>query len=194
MFHCFVKYVLPTRGSGLVLFLFIVVITPQIVANKRTFGRYFYNVNTTFYIWYDSWEDVKLGTRAHGDREGWPKMAPDQIPSAGKYWREHTAEEIYWRWIVGILKYFILAVTSYGWFRYVLLLGALAGGWNCYEPLGQLEKSKGTLLLTTVCYMLLCCLYGGPHLVCRHKYRRTVDIGAFSSVCILVRDHNQCHV
>ncbi len=139
---------------GLVLLLFIVVIAPQIVANKRKFGKYFYNVNTTFYMWYDSWEDVKLGTRAHGDREGWPKMAPDQIPSAGKYWREHTAEEISWRWIFGILKYFICAVTSYGWFKYVLLLGALAGAGIAMNLSASLKKAREHffLLLFVICY------------------------------------------
>ena len=139
---------------GLVLLLFIVVITPQIVANKRTFGKFFYNVNTTFYMWYDSWEDVKLGTRAHGDREGWPKMTPDQIPSAAKYWREHTADEISWRWIMGILKYFILAVTSYGWFKYVLLLGALAGVGIAMNLSASLTKAKEHffLLLFVMCY------------------------------------------
>ena len=139
---------------GLVLLLFIVVITPQIVANKRTFGKYFYNVNTYFYMWYDSWEDVKLGTRAHGDREGWPKMAPEQIPSAGKYWREHTAEEISWRWIFGILKCFICAVTSYGWFKYVLLLSALAGAGIAMNLSASLKKAREHffLLLFVICY------------------------------------------
>jgi hypothetical protein len=139
---------------GLVLLLFILVITPQIVANKRTFGRCFYNVNTYFYMWYDSWEDAELGTKAYGDREGWPKMAPEDIPSAAKYWREHTADEISWRWIMGILKYFVLAVTSYGWFKYVLLLGALAVAGIAMNVPASLTKAREHifLLLFVICY------------------------------------------
>ena len=34
------------------------------------FGQYFYNVNSTFYIWYDEWGDAIKGARAHGDRVG----------------------------------------------------------------------------------------------------------------------------
>ena len=31
---------------------FLAVLSPYLVDNKRAFGRYFYNVNTTFYVWY----------------------------------------------------------------------------------------------------------------------------------------------
>ncbi|MCE7984836.1 MAG: hypothetical protein DYG89_26995 [Caldilinea sp. CFX5] len=71
---------------------FLLTVYPYISTSKRVFGHYFYNVNSTFYMWYDSWEEAKQGTRAHGARVGWPDMPPEEIPSLRKYLREHTAE------------------------------------------------------------------------------------------------------
>jgi hypothetical protein len=72
----------------LVILCFLIVISPYIFKNKRIYGQYFYNVNSTFYIWYDSWDEVKQGTRAYGDRDGWPDMPENQIPSFSKYMRD----------------------------------------------------------------------------------------------------------
>jgi hypothetical protein len=60
---------------------FLLVVFPYIRTSKELFGRYFYNVNSTFYMWYDSWAEVEQGTRSYGDRQGWPNMPEDQIPS-----------------------------------------------------------------------------------------------------------------
>ena len=51
-------------GYLLVLVVFLITVFPYISTSKRLFGRYFYNVNSTFYVWYDSWETVKkMGQR-----------------------------------------------------------------------------------------------------------------------------------
>ena len=42
-----------------VLVLFTLIIFPYIQALKQRFGHYFYNVNTTFYIWYNDWDVAK---------------------------------------------------------------------------------------------------------------------------------------
>ena len=63
------------------LFCFHLVIYPYIRTSKERFGRYYYNVNSTFYMWYDSWEEAELGTKAHGDRQCWPDMPSEDIPS-----------------------------------------------------------------------------------------------------------------
>ena len=73
---------------------FLTVLSPYLLNSKRTFGSYFYNVNTTFYAWYDNWAQASVGTLRHGDGVGWPDMPADQIPSAAKYWRSHTARQI----------------------------------------------------------------------------------------------------
>ena len=92
-----------TRGSGAWWRLaaaaaltgtFLLVLSPYLITSKRVFGQYFYNVNSTFYVWYDEWGDAVKGTRAHGDRVGWPTLPRDQLPGPHKYWREHSVREI----------------------------------------------------------------------------------------------------
>lgn len=118
-----------------VILMFLLVGAPQFYRNKQTFGSYFYNVNSTFYVWYDSWAEVAQGTRAHGDREGWPQMPADQIPSLTSYLQTHTAHDIVQRFRTGLkeskLKH--CEEFNYGYCRYVklysravLLLGILA--------------------------------------------------------------------
>ena len=62
---------------------YLLVIFPYIHTSKEHFGQYFYNVNSTFYMWYDSWDEAKRGTRAHGDRQGWPI----HVDEGGKVYR-----------------------------------------------------------------------------------------------------------
>ncbi|MBI5928967.1 MAG: hypothetical protein HY862_06645, partial [Chloroflexi bacterium] len=118
-----------------VILIFLLVCAPQLYHNKQTFGSYFYNVNSTFYVWYDSWAEVAQGTRAHGDREGWPKMPTDQIPTLTSYLYTHTPHEIMQRFRTGLkeskLKH--CEEFNYGYCRYMrlysraaLLLGSLA--------------------------------------------------------------------
>ena len=76
------------------LVVFMALLFPYFQESKDTYGTYFYNVNTTFYIWYDSWDEAKEGTAAAGDRRGWPDMPDEEIPSLSKYLREHTADDI----------------------------------------------------------------------------------------------------
>jgi 4-amino-4-deoxy-L-arabinose transferase-like glycosyltransferase len=106
---------------ALVVVVFLVAVYPYIRTSKKYFGRYFYNVNTTFYMWYDSWDEVEDGTKAHGDRKGWPDMPPEEIPSAGKYLREHTARQIMDRIVNGLKQLNAQCRDSYGYYKYVLI-------------------------------------------------------------------------
>lgn len=105
----------------IVTLLFLVTVYPQIRNQKRVFGRYFYNVNSTFYIWYDSWEEVKSGTNAHGDRVGWPDMPAEELPSAARYLREHTPAQIVGRFLGGVERQLYETSHSYGYFKYVVI-------------------------------------------------------------------------
>jgi len=68
---------------------FFAATSPYLLANKAKYGHFFYNVNSDFYVWYDSWGESGRGTRGHGDREGWPRLPPERIPSAQKYFAKH---------------------------------------------------------------------------------------------------------
>jgi hypothetical protein len=110
---------------ALVAAMFLVTISNYILNSKRVYGSYFYNVNSTFYLWYDSWEEVKKGTRAHGDRVGWPDMPAELIPSPSKYLREHSMQQVVDRFLKGISEVARTAMSSYGYFRYVFTYLAL---------------------------------------------------------------------
>lgn len=104
-----------------VLVVFFTIIFPYIRTSKAVFGQYFYNVNSTFYIWYDSWEEAKLGTKAHGDRVGWPDMPEDQIPSIQKYLSDHTVGQILTRFAKGAAITVKNMCKSYGYMTFILL-------------------------------------------------------------------------
>jgi hypothetical protein len=104
-----------------VVICFIAVIFPYISESKRTYTKYFYNVNSTFYMWYDSWNEASVGTRAHGDRVGWPDLPPDQIPSFSKYIQEHTIYEMTERFQMGTERVIYVLFNPYSLFNYILL-------------------------------------------------------------------------
>jgi hypothetical protein len=106
---------------ALVVVIFLLTISPYIYTSKRAFGSYFYNVNSTFYIWYNSWAEAENGTRLHGDSKGYPQMPPEEIPSLQKYLREHTAQQIFDRFWNGIDRVFYIAGQSYGYLKYIVL-------------------------------------------------------------------------
>jgi hypothetical protein len=103
------------------LLVFLSVVYPYIRTSKHVFGRYFYNVSTTFYPWYDSWEEVERGTKAYGDRIGWPRMQTEDLPSARKYWKDHTLSQMTARLGNGIVTVFKVAWSSYGYLKYAAI-------------------------------------------------------------------------
>ena len=112
---------------ALVVVTFLAVLSPYLVNSKRTFGHYFYNVNTTFYAWYDNWAQASVGTLRHGDGVGWPALPPEQIPSAGKYWRSHSVGQIAARIAGGFKDMAVRSYRTYAYLKYVVLfVGLLA--------------------------------------------------------------------
>jgi hypothetical protein len=87
---------------GLLVVFFLATVFPYIHTSKRRYGHWFYNVNSTFYIWYDSMSQAQQGTRAAGDRVGWPDLPDEEIPSARKYFSEKSPGEIAYRVIDGL--------------------------------------------------------------------------------------------
>lgn len=115
--------------AAVLVLCFLVVLFPYIANSKRVFGHWFYNVNSTFYVWYDDWPAASVGTYKDGDGKGWPTTPPDQIPSAGKYVREHTAGQIAGRFWKGFAEMFTVSYVRLWYFKvvamYVLFAAAL---------------------------------------------------------------------
>jgi hypothetical protein len=110
---------------ALVVLVFVAALWPYISESKERYGHYFYNVATTFYIWYDSWAEAVEGTRANGDGVGWPDMPEDQIPSAAWYLRNHDATEIGARLWRGVQSQASNLWHTFSMVSYPLLLAAL---------------------------------------------------------------------
>ncbi len=110
---------------ALVVAAVLLVVSPYIRTSKRVFGQYFYNVNSTFYVWCDSVAETKV-LLDHGDREGWPALPHDQIPTASKYWREHSLAQILSRLGHGILRIGFHDVRIEGYYKYGVLFAGVA--------------------------------------------------------------------
>ncbi|HEV3408747.1 MAG TPA: hypothetical protein VG095_00505 [Chthoniobacterales bacterium] len=130
------------RGSGRwlgevaslagVIVLFLAVVFPYISTSKRVYGQYFYNVNSTFYFWTDSWPEARAFSKRSGDLDHWPAVPPEEIPSPGKYWREHSLGQIASRLFGGMAELATHNARLDGYYKYVVLLlgGALFVAWR----------------------------------------------------------------
>lgn len=131
----------------LLLLTFLASISVYILNSKRVYGQYFYNVNSTFYPWYDSWDEAKAGTIAHGDRAGWPDLPEEEIPSPIKYFREHTLTQIWHRIQVGLLGILFNTLPSYGYFIYFVIYSLLFISLSSLNWRQCVEKFKHNYLL-----------------------------------------------
>jgi hypothetical protein len=111
-----------------VLIMFAVIIFPYARALKQRFGHYFYNVNTTFYIWYDEWAEIEEEEAIHQFVMQWPAhLTDDELPSLRNYLRDHTWEQIADRFVSGVRSQYRniflqpFSVTNY-WISYLLIL------------------------------------------------------------------------
>ena len=134
---------------SLSLLTFLVVISVYISNSKAVYGHYFYNVNSTFYIWYDSWVEAKAGTTAHGDHTGWPDLPAEEIPGPFKYLREHTLSQIVNRVTTGLLRVLSNSILSYGYFIYFLIYTLLFFTFSLLNWRRCLEIIKAHFLLIT---------------------------------------------
>ena len=112
------------RRLGLLLLVvgtFAAVIFPYIRTSKQLYGHYFYNVNSTFYMWCDSWPEAVAFTKAYDNSAGRRDFPPDQIPSPAKYWREHSAAQIAYRLGHGLKTLATRSAKATGYYKFMLL-------------------------------------------------------------------------
>jgi hypothetical protein len=100
---------------------FFAVLWPYLSTSKRVFGQYFYNVNSTFYVWYDDWVSASIGTRLRGDGVGWPTMTASELPSASRYLSEHSLGQIAARIGSGFEDMASKSVQMYEYLPYLVL-------------------------------------------------------------------------
>ncbi len=86
---------------AITLIVFLGLLSPYLIENKQKYGAFFYNQNSTFFIWYDDFDSARADSLQYGYGDGWPDLPQNQIPGVRRYLREHTMAEIIERFRVG---------------------------------------------------------------------------------------------
>jgi len=111
----------------LVIATFLAVVFPYIQTSKRIYGQYFYNVNSTFVMWCDSSSEAWEFLSTYGDKAKWRELPSDQIPSFGKYWREHSIAQMAHRLIHGLRRVATQNLMPIGYYKFVVAFAVAAG-------------------------------------------------------------------
>jgi len=111
---------------ALVIGSFFAVIFPYIQTSKRIYDSWFYNVNSTFVMWCDSSTEAFEFLSAHGNKDQWREVPPEERPSLGKYWREHSVADIVHRIWKGSLDLATENARAIGYYKFVLALLIIA--------------------------------------------------------------------
>lgn len=101
---------------------FLAVVFPYIQTSKRIYDSYFYNVNSTFVVWCDSSTEAYEFLSAHGDKDQWRALPPEQLPSFRKYWREHSMGQMVWRIVGGSQDLITRNLRFIGYYKFVLVI------------------------------------------------------------------------
>jgi hypothetical protein len=135
-------------GPALFAVVFLAILSPYLINSKRVFGHYFYNVNSTFYVWYDDWPSASQGTYSHGDGVGWPKMPTGDIPTMRKYVREHSVTQIAARIGDGLREMVTVSYIRLWYFKWVAFYIALAAlvAWTRRLEFHALLRTHPTLV------------------------------------------------
>jgi hypothetical protein len=134
---------LPALYGALAIGLFLALIFPYIKVSKERYHSYFYNVNSTFYMWCDSWAEAKGFSDAYDDRHFNPNYdnhradldsAAEDVPSFAKYRATHSIGKILGRFIHGLGRMFTETFRSFWYMPYVLVfaLGSAYAVWRSW--------------------------------------------------------------
>lgn len=86
------------------LLAFLLPLAPYLAESKATYGSYFYNVNSTYFLWFDSWGEAKASEQVFHYTAGIPAVPEEQLPSLQNYLRTHDAGEIAQRFLNGFIN------------------------------------------------------------------------------------------
>ncbi|MCH8148202.1 MAG: tetratricopeptide repeat protein [Planctomycetes bacterium] len=145
------------RDTGLLVIGFLLVAGPYLAANKSRFDRYFYNVNSTFFLWCDSWAQARAFAVANPIAEKYPQVPPDQIPGPGNYWRSHTASHMLKRLTYGVTT--LAALAMHGSYAKYL---ALVSGF-CLVLAVRRRRTRENILSGYGFVVLFCLLFFGGY-------------------------------
>lgn len=159
-------------AAVLMVACFLGVLYPYISNSKRFFRQYFYNVNTTFYIWNDNWPQALTRVHQYGDGVGWPTAPASQLPSMRKYWRTHTVAQIIDRVGNGFLDMVRRSYSTFWYMKYVAVYLAFA-----VALIAANRRAFTRLIREHAALFAFMLLYGVIYLVSTAFYAPTSDTG-----------------
>jgi hypothetical protein len=121
-------FIAPACCASVLVMVFVLVILPYIRTSKERYGSYFYNRNTSTFMWADPpGKKAILRANEDGNRVGGPVTPEKGPPSFSKYIRDHSLGDIIGRLLRGIAVIAWRVIRSYGYAEFVILyLVALA--------------------------------------------------------------------
>lgn len=122
---------------------YLATISPYLINSKAIYGHAFYNVNSTFYIWQNNFQESKAFSMKYNDRRGYPTAPPEEIPSAHKYFTTTPPAKILERLAKGMSEQVENLAEWYGAGKYLaglLIMGAVLS----WPVRGQWKAALGT--------------------------------------------------
>jgi hypothetical protein len=141
-----------------VLATFLAVIFPYIETSKRIYGQYFYNVNSVFVMWFDSPSEGWNFLNAHGQKDEWRSLPPEQLPSFSKYWREHSLGQIARRQMHGSWNLVTQSAMAIGYYKFMVAF-VIAGALLCARQSGRARQLLSENLFPAAFCVLFFCAY-----------------------------------
>ena len=122
-------------------FIALLTILPYASNSNDIFGAPFFNVNSSYYLWYDSWPDVLAGTSAYGDQFGPPALPPSRIPTASDFLDHHSWGQIGTRVVEGLItEARLLAAWPVSWFVAAQTIAAAGALWTERARVGRVLR------------------------------------------------------
>lgn len=107
-----------------VFFVFGLTVLPYARNSERVYGNPVYNVNSTYYLWYDNYDEVLAGAKSHADGYGRFQLPADEVPTVQRYFREHSPGDVTSRFGGGLIRS-IRGLDEAGYLDYILPVVAL---------------------------------------------------------------------
>lgn len=148
------------RGAAAVAMTaaFLAVVYPYIANSKRVFGQYFYNANTTYFIWYDDGATARAIMMPAMDVEGRISLPAEERPSMGQYLRTRSVGEIAARLAGGVQDMVVRSHSTFWYFYFVLGYLVVAGA-----LIASNTRAFAALARRHAALMLFLALYAGVY-------------------------------
>ncbi len=92
--------------------VFMILLLPYFQESKEKYGSYFYNVNSSRLMWYDSWDEAFNAMQRAEEQGGWASLPAEEIPSLSNYLKDHSPSDMIARFRLGA-KHLIWSGCNY---------------------------------------------------------------------------------